>query len=198
MTASRSQAGTNPAARHQRTCFQKTDAIVKDPCRSSRRMRHISTAEAENKGTPHFCRAKEHAPEGAKIRTRADLALYLRTWPSTLLASSAGPVGGTASLRGAAYDASSTQRQHPIFRKLHPAIPARKPWMADAASLALQPKKRAAPWGAAEFREETSKKAAGGEPLCCAAQISPFSRKGKRHSFTIRYALTAGPPAAHP
>jgi hypothetical protein len=60
------------------------------------------------------------------------------------------------------------------------------------------PKKGAAPEGAAEFREETSKKAAGGEPLCCGAQISPFSRKGKRHSFTIRYALTAGPPAAHP
>jgi hypothetical protein len=127
MTASRSQAGTNPTARHQRTCFQKTDAIVKDPCRSSRRMRHISTAEAENKGTPHFCRTKEHAPEGAKIRTRADLALYLRTWPSTLLASSAGPVGGTASLRGAAYDASSTQRQHPFSGKLHRAVPERKP-----------------------------------------------------------------------
>jgi hypothetical protein len=142
MTASRSQAGTNPTASHQRTCFQKTDAIVKDPCRSSRRMRHISTAEAENKGTPHFCRAKEHAPEGAKIRTRADLALYLRTWPSTLLASSAGPVGGTASLRGAAYDASSTQRQHPFSGKLHQAVLEWKPRADDAESLDAPAEKR--------------------------------------------------------
>ena len=42
-------------------------------------MQHISAAEAENKGTPHSCRTKEHAPEGAKIRTADDLVLFLRT-----------------------------------------------------------------------------------------------------------------------
>src|SRR3954454_5090530 len=92
MTISQSQTRDQPTARHQRTCFQKTDAIVKDPCRSSRRMRHISTAEAEDKGTSHFCRTKEHAPEGAHTRPAGDLVLFLRTWPSAPLASLAGPV----------------------------------------------------------------------------------------------------------
>jgi hypothetical protein len=65
------------------------------------------------------------------------------------------------------------------------------PRAGDAESLDAPPKKRAAPEGAAEFREETSKKAAGGEPLCCGAQISPFSGKRKRHSFAISHALAA-------
>jgi hypothetical protein len=74
--------------------------------------------------------------------------------------------------------------------------------MADAASLPLQPKKRAAPWGAAEFREETSKKAASGEPLCCAAQISPSAPERKRDSLASRYSVAARvlnpQPGGHP
>jgi hypothetical protein len=52
-------------------------------------------------------------------------------------------------------------------------------------------RKRAAPEGAAKFREETSKKAAGGEPSCCGAQISPSPSKRKSHSLASRYSLTA-------
>ena len=96
-----------------------------------------------------------------------------------------------ASLRGAAYDASSTERQHPFSGKPHPGPPGTIPSATDALSMTSPPKKRAPPEGAAEFREETSKKAAGGEPLCCGAQIKPSTGKRKLRVVAIRHTRPA-------
>ncbi len=58
-------------------CFQKTDAIVKDPPLPDRCAR-VGTAPGRQRAAPHRCGAKEHVPEGTRSGICSRTALHFR------------------------------------------------------------------------------------------------------------------------